>query len=106
MKLIIDEEKIDIKKCTKFKDRLIGLMFTKKKINNCLLFPKCNSIHTFFMFQNINVIMTDKNYKITKIYKNLKPWKIIMPKKNTYYTFELTKNIDKLKINDQIKICD
>ena len=49
--------------------------------------------------------MTDKNYQIKYIYKNLKPWKIIMPKKNIYYTFELTKNIDNLKINDKLKIC-
>lgn len=105
MYIIINNEKINIKNCTKFKDRLIGLMFKKNEVKNCLLFPKCNSIHTFFMRQNINVIMTDKNYQIKYIYKNLKPWKIIMPKKNIYYTFELTKNIDNLKINDKLKIC-
>ena len=54
----------------------------KKNINYSLCFPKCNSIHTFFMFKNIDVIMTDKDYNILYMYKNLKPFRIVLPKKN------------------------
>ena len=103
MKVIINDKKIDLKICTKFKDRLLGLMF-KKNINYCLCFPKCNSIHTFFMKQNINVIMTDKNNKILFYFKKLKPWKIILPKKGVYYTYEFTNNIKNIKINDYVSI--
>ena len=42
-----------MKVCTKFKDRLIGNMFKKNIQDMC--FPKCNSIHTFFMFKPIDV---------------------------------------------------
>ena len=99
----INKLNINIKICNKFHDRLFGLMF-KKNINYGLCFPKCNSIHTFFMFENIDVIMTDKNYNILYIYKNLNPNKIILPKKNVYYTFELPTNKFDFNINDKIKV--
>lgn len=87
--------------CQTFYNRLIGFMFKIKKINYGLCFPKCNSIHTFFMFQTIDIIMTNKNNKILYLFPNLKPNRIIMPKKNVYYTYELPiDSIKKLKLND------
>ena len=56
-----------IKKCTNFIDRLMGLMF-KKNFDEIYLFPKCNSIHTFFMKENIDVIMCDKDNTILYIF--------------------------------------
>ena len=93
-----------IKCCKNFKDRLIGFMFKRKKIDFGLCFPKCNSIHTFFMFQAIDVVMTDINHQIKYIYPKLKPWKIISPKRNVYYTYELPLgSANNLKINDLFK---
>lgn len=103
MKILKDNISINIKWCNNFLDRFKGFMF-KKNINICLCFPKCNSIHTMFMLKPIDVIMTDKNYKIIYIFKNVKPFKIILPKKNVYYTFELPINKFKFKINEKIKI--
>lgn len=74
----------------------------KKEIKEGLCFPKCNSIHTFFMKINIDVIMTDKDFNILYIYKNLKPNKIILPKKNVYYTFELPVNKSNFKLNEKV----
>jgi uncharacterized membrane protein (UPF0127 family) len=54
---------------------------------------------------NIDVVMTDKNFNILYIYKNLKPNKIIFPKKKVYYTFELPVNKYKFKLNEKIKVC-
>ena len=82
---------IDVKEVTSFKDRLLGLMF-KKNIKKGLLFKKCRSIHTFFMFDMIDVIATDKDDKIIKKYKNVKPWKILIAPKETYNIYELPKN--------------
>lgn len=73
------------------------MMFIKKKVEIGYLFKNCNSIHTFFMFQNIDVYMLDKNFNILYTYKNLKPWKIIFPKKNVYYTLEFSSNLYNLK---------
>lgn len=105
MHLSYNNKKIIIEDCTTFSKRLVGFMFIKKEITKGKKFPKCNSIHTFFMFQKIDVIMTDKNNKIIKMYPNLKPWKIILPKRNVYYTYELPlKTCNNYKINDTLKI--
>lgn len=65
---------IDVKKAKKLKDRFMGLMF-KKNINYGLLFEKCNSIHTNFMKEPIDIIALDNNNYILDIKRNLKPWK-------------------------------
>lgn len=76
----------------------------KKNIDIILCFPKCNSIHTFFMKCPIDIIMTDKNYKILFIYKNLKKNKIILPKKNVYYTFEMPINVFNFDVGEMLNI--
>ena len=89
--LYLHKEKI--KFCTKFKDRLIGMMFKRKQHKHIYCFPNCNSIHTFFMLKKIDIIMTDKDNNIIKYYKNFKPWKIILPKKNVYFIYEIDTTI-------------
>ena len=91
MKLIYNNKSIDIKDCNTFFSRLKGFMFDKK-IETALLFNKCNSIHTFFMKQNIDVIMCDKDNKI------------IWPKKIVYKTIELPVNYFDIKTNEKIRI--
>lgn len=73
-----------------FIKKLKGLMFIKDF--KYIMKFKCNGIHTFFMKFNIDVILTDKNYKILYIYKNISPNKIIIPKKNVKYTYEIKSN--------------
>lgn len=89
-----------LKYASSFKDRLIGLMF-KKNINYCLCFKKCNSIHTFFMRENIIVVFTDKNKKILKI-KNV-PKNRILFCLNAYYTYEFPYYTDINTINYILK---
>lgn len=103
MKLEYNNKTIQLTECKSFFSRLIGFMF-KKEINKALLFNKCNSIHTFFMKSNIDVIMCDKNNKILYYYNNLNKNKIIMPKKNVSKTIELPVNFFDIKINTEIKI--
>ena len=103
MYILKDSIKLKIKVCNNIFNRFLGLMF-KKNIDYGLCFPKCNSIHTFFMKIPIDVIMTDKNYNILYIFNNLKPNKIILPKKNIYYTFELPINKFKFNINEKLKV--
>lgn len=102
MKLIYGNKEIDIYECKSFYSRLKGFMFTKE-IDKALLFNRCNSIHTFFMRANIDVIMCDKDNKILYYYHNLGKNKIILPKKKVYKTIELPVDYFKFKINDKIK---
>lgn len=102
MKLIYNQKKINIIECTTFTSRLLGFMF-KKNINHALLFNHCNSIHTFFMKTNIDVIMCDKSNNILYYYKNLSKNKIILPKKNVSKTIELPVNYFKFKVNTKVR---
>lgn len=76
MKLKIDNKIYDIKLANNFLKKLIGLIF-KKKINYGLIIPKCNSIHTFFMKSNIDVIFYNNDNMILKIFINVPKNKII-----------------------------
>ena len=102
MKLIYKNKEIELIECKNFYSRLMGFMF-EKNIKNALLFNKCNSIHTFFCFQNLDIIMCDKDDNVLYYYENFKPWKIILPKKNVKKVYEFKansglKNIKKLTI--------
>ncbi len=57
-------------------------------INRALLFDKCSSIHTFFMKENIDVIMCDKNNKVLFYYKDVPRGRVILPKKGVRRVFE------------------
>ena len=101
MELIYNNKKITINECKSFYSRLRGFMFCRD-INHALLFNRCNSIHTFFMKINIDVIMCDKDNKILYYYNNLGKNKIILPKKNVYKTIELPVGYFNIKTNDKI----
>ena len=103
MKLIYKNKEIELIECKTFYTRLMGFMF-KKNINNALLFNKCNSIHTFFMKENIDVIMCDKENNILYYYGNLGKNKVIFPKKKVYKTVELPVNYFDIKLNTKIRI--
>ena len=79
---------VEIINAKTFKNRFIGLMF-KKNFKYGLLFKNCRAIHTFFMKETINVIATDKDNEVVKIYNNVKPWRIIIAPKKTKNIYEL-----------------
>ena len=87
MKLIYGNKDIELYECKSFFSRLRGFMF-KKNISNALLFDRCNSIHTFFMKENIDVIMCDKDNNILYYYRNIGKNKVILPKKGIRRVFE------------------
>ena len=103
LKLIYHNKEINGQECKTFWTRLKGFMF-QKNINTFLYFNHCNSIHTFFMKENIDVILCDKNNTILYYYKNLSPNKIIYPKKKVTKVYELPTNYYNFKINERVKI--
>ena len=74
-KLISD----DVKVANSFVERGVGLMFKKEMVGfNALLIDPCKSIHTFFMKYDLDVLFIDSKWKIVKIKRNLKPWRMTM----------------------------
>lgn len=104
MFLIIDKNKIEVKKANTFLKRLKGFMFTKN-INYALFFKHTNSIHTFFMKENIDVIAINNKYEVIYKGQNIPKNKIIKINnkiKNTSI-IELPSNASKkVKIGDRL----
>ena len=76
MKLKLNNKYIDIIEAKSFKMRLYGLM-GKTNIDYGMLFSECNSIHTFFMKEDIDVIGLNEFNEIIFIERNLSKNKII-----------------------------
>ena len=64
-----------------FPKRLMGLI-GKKNIDYGMLFPKCNSIHTYFMKENIDIVGLDENNEVIYKYENLDKNRLIKIKYN------------------------
>lgn len=103
MQLIYNDKSIDLYVCKSFFSRLKGFMFTRN-INRALLFDKCNSIHTFFMKENIDVIMCDNDNKVLYFYSNLSKNKVILPKNGVKKVFETPSEYFDIKINERMII--
>ena len=102
MKVIVNKKEIELKIANTFLKKLKGFMF-QKEITYALRF-KTNSIHTFFMKVNLDIVMTDKDNKILYIYKNFNKNKILI-KPNVYYTYEFPNNfLNNISVNDTLII--
>ena len=102
MHVLIGRKKYDLVNCVSFYSRFRGLMFTNQ-FDYCMKFEKCNSIHTFFMCTSIDVVMTDKDDNVLFVFKDVKPWRVILPKKGVYNVYELpggsiNSNVKKVKV--------
>ena len=82
---------LEIKIADSFLTRLAGLMFRKKWPQAAaLLLAPCNSVHMCFMRFAIDVVYIDKDYRILKIVKSLKPWIGLSMCRKAWAVLELT----------------
>ena len=103
MEIIINNKKFNLDVADCFTKRLLGLM-GKNNINKGIFFPRTNAVHTFFMRDNIDIIMVNENNKVIYFEKNIKKNRIII-KRKAYHTIELPKNsINSLKVGDKLLI--
>jgi len=57
--------------------RIIGLMFSKDLgERDGLLITPCNSMHTFFMRYELDIVFLSRNNKVIKVIRNMKPWRM------------------------------
>jgi len=87
------ENKILIPTCWVAKDfysRLRGLMGKKNlPADEAILFPKCNSIHTFFMRFPIDVVLVSKEGRVVDIVEGMKGWRFLTPRKGVKHVIEM-----------------
>lgn len=89
--LIIGKKIIKINYKKSFLKRLKGYMFKTDPITEGICFDRCNAIHTFFMKQNIDIIMTNKKKEILLLKANVPKNRIII-KRGSYFVYELPLN--------------
>ncbi|WP_053335841.1 DUF192 domain-containing protein [Bacteriovorax sp. DB6_IX] len=88
--------------------RMIGLMFKKEMKNyDGLLIRPCNSIHTFFMRFSIDAVFLNKDFKVIRIYRDLKPWRMttIIWKANQVLELRAGTLPDNVKEGDSLTVC-
>ena len=103
MKLVYQNKEIRLIEAISFFNRFKGFMMCKK-IDYALLFKRCNSIHTFFMVSNIDVILCNDDNTILYYYRNVTPNKVILPKKGVTRVYELPVDYFNIKINDRLEV--
>ena len=99
------KEIFDVDLCNNFFKHSLGLMFRFPK-NDGLLFEfnkeKFISLHMLFVFLNIDIVYLDKNKKIVKILKDVKPFTPFIRPVKCKYILEL-KSCKNLKLNNKLK---
>ncbi|MBY0372166.1 DUF192 domain-containing protein [bacterium] len=54
-----------------------------------LFFPRCNSIHTFFMRFPIDVVFVDAGGRVVDVVEALAPWRMPLPRWSAKHCLEL-----------------
>ncbi|EQC51248.1 hypothetical protein M901_1095 [Bacteriovorax sp. DB6_IX] len=83
-------------------------MFKKEMKNyDGLLIRPCNSIHTFFMRFSIDAVFLNKDFKVIRIYRDLKPWRMttIIWKANQVLELRAGTLPDNVKEGDSLTVC-
>jgi|SRR3989344_2335071 len=85
----------------------IGLRFKKIKKSHAYLFPVnfpmlCIA-DTFFVNSEIDIYFLDGSFKVIGLKKRIKPFRVVIPKKNTRFILE-TSPSNKIKINDVMRV--
>ena len=91
--MIFNNNKVISKKekyCKSMFSQGLGLMFSRKK-NLIMEFPdeRIISLHNFFVFYPIDVLILNKNKKIIEIKKDFKPFTLWKSEKKGKYVVEL-----------------
>lgn len=67
----------------------------------------CNSIHTCFMKFSIDAIFVDRDLKVCKVVRDMRPWRLVLPVIGAHSVFELASGQagqDKVREGDQLHV--
>jgi uncharacterized membrane protein (UPF0127 family) len=89
-----------------FWSRFTGYMFRSSPHVPAILFKPAISIHTFFMRFPLDVVFMDHQFKVIKIYQNLRPWRHTWFYFNSTNTLELPTGIlpSEIKEGDSLEV--
>ena len=107
MYLKVNNKKLYIREMTKFFDRLIGLRFYFRTLDFAMKFPKKKRINTYFYFQSVDVILTDKEEKIIRLIESCPTEKKIRKKRKVYNIYLVPLGtVKNLKVGDKLNLIE
>jgi uncharacterized protein len=93
-----------------FFQRIKGLLGRKSLLSGqAMILSPCNSVHTFFMHFDIDVLFVDKNYRVIKAIAALKPNRITATYWQSCRVIELPAgklNFTNTLASDQLRLLD
>ena len=105
MYLKLKSKKIPIEIKTTLKEKIISFRFKLTDIDYGLCFPKKRRINTYFYCQKVDIVMTDKDNNIVKIFLNEASEKRFKGPKKTYFTYVFKGNtLNDYKVLDHLNI--
>lgn len=91
--------------CFSVSDRFKLFKFKLDTIKKGLCIPHKRKSSTYFFCQRVDVFLTDDEFKIVKIMRNVKSEKFILGNKMVYYTFFFPTNVfNHANIGDKFKV--
>ena len=97
-------EQLSIIEARTFLGRFRGLIARDLKENQGLLFRNANSLHTCFMRYSLDIVFLNEDFKVTKILRNLKPWKIAIDVKSRHFLEIPSKQAYNIAVGDIIPV--
>lgn len=105
MYIKIKNRKIKLVEANTLWERLKGLKFVLGPLEYGVRFPNKKSSNTNFLFEKIDIILTDKDEKILYLFENIGTEKKIRRRKNVYNTYFVPQNTVKdLKVGDILSL--
>ena len=105
MYIKIKNKKVKLVEANTFWERLKGLKFVLGPLEYGVRFPKKKSSNTNFLFERIDVILTDQEEKILYLIENLGTEKKVRRKKDVYNTYFVPRGTVKdLKVGDTLNL--
>jgi uncharacterized membrane protein (UPF0127 family) len=84
---------IDVFIADSYVKRLLGYMFRKNPHHSVIMITPCNSIHTFFMKFNIDVLFLNEHMQVIKKIENLRPRQVVTKVMGATVVLEAEKGI-------------
>jgi len=89
-----------------FNKRLFGYMLRRKPHHDAILLTPCNSIHTFFMKFNIDVLFIDNQMQVIKKIENLRPGQVVTKVNGAKMVIESKYGLfNNIKEGNKLEIC-
>jgi uncharacterized membrane protein (UPF0127 family) len=60
-----------------FRERLVGLAWSRSPRAGALLLPRCRSVHTFGMRFSLDLFWLDAHGEIVRVDRGVPPWRIV-----------------------------